>query len=273
MAQQIAARNALAEARALLGADARVLEPSPPAVTEPPFFADDPTGGVALDYSGHHGDEDWLAERWLGNYRRLQPLPAAFAATRVRLHHLAEHELAPARQAANGKIGLRWTLGGFGTPFFGADEQLRVEHGALVRQRGEQATREEVADGVEVAAATALGEYFGFATSVLEALRAANLALDASRVQLWPEHFDVSVELGSEAAGRRAGYGASPGDEEHAEPYLYVVPWGELPAGPRWQAQGFDGAELTYTELLAAADQRVAALEFLQGCLEDLQAR
>ena len=50
--------------------------------------------------------------------------------------------------------------------------------------------------------------------------------------------------------GRTAG--ASPGDDEHDEPYLYVGPWSEQPPGPLWNANGFAGAELGYAELLAA---------------------
>jgi hypothetical protein len=195
-----------------------------------------------------------------------------FAATRLALHELAERTISPARAAVNGEIGLRWTLGGFGMPLFGPDEQLRVEYGALIHQREDRATRAAPAEGVDRAAASALGEYFGFATSVLEALRAGNRDLEPSRVQLWPEHFDVSVELGSEADGRRAGYGASPGDAVHPEPYLYVVPWGATPSGPRWRARGFAGAELGYAELLAGDDQRALALDFLQGCLDELQS-
>ena len=49
----------------------------------------------------------------------------------------------------------------------------------------------------------------------------------------------------------RAGYGASPGDEDHPEPYLYVTPWAQ---------EGF--TELGYQELLAAPDRREAALAF-----------
>jgi hypothetical protein len=254
------------------GGDARVLEPSPPAVTEPPWFADDPTEGRPLDWSAYEVDGGWREERWLGPFGRLVELPADFAATRLALHHLAEHTISPARAAANGKIGLRWTLGGFGTPFFGADEQLRVERGALIHQRGKRATRAAPRDGVGPAAATALGEYFGLATSVLEALRARHGHLEPSRVQLWPEHFDISLELGSASDGRRAAHGASPGDAEHPEPYLYVIPWGSTPSGPRWQARGFAGAELGYAELLAAEDQRGFALEFLRACLDELQS-
>jgi hypothetical protein len=272
MLEEIAPRDARAEAQRVLGPHARVLEPSPPAVNAPPWFADDPTGGEPLDDSTQAGDPAWRRQRWLGPYARLEQLPPTFTATRLELHRLAEHTVSPARAAVNGKIGLRWTLGGFGTPFFGADQQLRVEHGRLIHQRGAHATRADIEAGVDELAASALGDYYGFATSVLEALRAAHADLDPSRVQLWPEHFDVSLELGGESEGRRAGYGASPGDEQHPEPYLYVAPWGEVPGGPRWQAHGFAGAELDYRELLEAEDQRALALGFFDACLEELHA-
>jgi hypothetical protein len=119
---------------------------------------------------------------------------------------------------------------------------------------------------VDPAAAAFVANWYGFATSVLEELRAeAGAGSDPSRVQLWPEHFDVSVELGDEAAGRRAGYGCSPGDDEHPEPYVYVRAWDESAAsGAGWNATTFTGAELPYADLLAAPDQRAAALDFLR---------
>ena len=86
-------------------------------------------------------------------------------------------------------------------------------------------------------------------------------------MQIWPEHFDAALELGDEQAGARAAYGCSPGDEAHAEPYIYVAPWTAPPAGELWQAAGFPGAELSYAELLAADDPRALALEFFErGC-------
>ena len=39
-------------------------------------------------------------------------------------------------------------------------------------------------------------------------------------------------------------------------------PWSAPPPSELWNATGFAGAELTYAELLAATDQRAAALEF-----------
>jgi hypothetical protein len=83
-------------------------------------------------------------------------------------------------------------------------------------------------------------------------------------VQLWPEHFDLAVELGNEEAERRATLGGSAGDESHPEPYLYVAPWTARPFGDLWKAKGFPGAEMPYSELVAADDQRGAALEFFR---------
>ena len=277
--------NPRAEAEDKLGGDyeARVLEPSPPAVGEP-AYADDPVypgevpeGRELVSPVHNRGDltwdeivaeepelAPWCADRWLGAWRRLEPLPASFAETRVALHKVAEAVVAPARMPAN-EIALRYTRGGFGTPFFeqeGADCQVRVEHGELVRQRGDRETREPL-PGVERAAAVALGEFYGLGCSVLEQLRADQPDGDPSRVELWPEHFDIAIELGSESAGARANYGASPGDADHDEPYLYVGPWSADVSGELWNAAGFKGAEMTYSELIAADDHRQAALDFM----------
>jgi hypothetical protein len=286
--------NPRAEAEDKLGGDyeARVLEPSPPAVTEPPF-ADDPVdpgevpeGRKLVSPVHNRGDltwdeiagEDpdiagWAAERWLGAWKRLEPLPATFGETRGTLHKVAEAVVAPARKPDN-EIALRYTRGGFGTPFFeldGADCQARVEHGELVRQRGSEEARESLPD-VDPAAATALGDFYGLACSVLEQLRADETDGDPSLVQLWPEHFDLAIELGAESAGQRANFGASPGDDQHDEPYLYVGPWCAEVSGELWNATGFKGAELGYSELLEAEDQRQSALEFMRERYEALRA-
>jgi hypothetical protein len=296
--------------------EARVLEPSPPAVTQAPWFADDPVAGGERRYhrplvspvSG--GDilwdelarEDeqlaqWCSWRWLGAYRRLGELPERLVATRRALHGLAEHVISPTRRRANGKIGLRYTLGGFGTPFFGKDVQVRVagemlivqiagrvQHGHLTTLAdaaefiGFDLTRHDLAGAdhpldVDLEASTFLGEWFGFAASVLEQLRAeAPEEGQGSRVQLWPEHFDMAVELGSERERRRAAYGLSPGDDTHAQPYVYVTPWEGVPDSELWNAKGFRGAELSYGELLAAEDQRETALSFLRARRDALAA-
>ena len=270
----------------ILGGDyeARVLEPSPPAVTEPPY-ADDPVepgevpdGRLLVSPVPHHGDltwdqiaqerpdiADWCAERWLGAWRPLEALPPSFTATRKALQIVAQDLLAPQRQPEE-EIALRFTRGGFGTPFFeldGADCQVRVEDGELVHQRAAEELQRRPIPGIDSEAARALGEFYGFACSVLEEERAEESDEDPSLVQLWPEHFDIAFELGYEAKGQRANYGASPGDDNHREPYLYVGPWDtEKAKGKLWNATGFPGAELGYSELLAAKDQRKAALDF-----------
>jgi hypothetical protein len=310
--------NARAEAVARLGGryEARVLEPSPPTAREPPWFADDPVGrddppgalprvspvaGADLRWEELIAREPelagWCSARWLGAHRRLGALPAELAGTRDALHRLARQVISPARERANGKVGLRFTRGGFGTPFFAEDVQLRVVSDQLVVQSGERERSarittlarmaehvgaellpEQVSDGeplrVSPPAAAFLGDWFGFGAWVLEELRArAPDELEPSRVQLWPEHFDLALELGVEHAGRRAAYGASPGDELHRQPYLYVAPWSEPPPGDLWQARAFRGAELPYATLMAAENQREAALSFFEERLGALLAQ
>lgn len=303
--------RAEAQARAGDAYDARVLEPSPPAVGEAPWFADDPvardgasrpllspvSSGDVLWAELCAGDEElaaWCRERWLGPYPALRAVPAGYAQTRAALHAVAEHVVKPAREQCNGKIGLRFVRGGFGTPYFGDDVQVSVT-GALLHvvRGGEVASTpltslagaaqalgdlleppSQLADtplAVDESAAAVVGDWFGFAFSVLEELRArAGDEHAPSRVQIWPEHFDAALELGDEGAGARAAYGCSPGDEQHPEPYLYVAPWTARPTGELWQAAGFAGAELGYAELLATADPRALALAFFEARLAAL---
>lgn len=315
-------RDARAEADQRLGGRYRalVLEPSPPAVGEP-WFADDPVdpGPLALDSERPvvspagtgdltwadlcADDEDlstWCAERSLAAWTPLPPaLPASFVATRLALHAVGEHVATAVRHRANGKIALRYTFGGFGTPFFwdsGDTRQVRVEHGDLVVQDGAATHRHDlttlgeaaaavgvalgaptevftpttVADPdavlkIDPASASLLGAWYGLATSVLEELRADRPAGNTpARVQLWPEHFDLATDLGDQAAGTRVTFGASPGDGPNPEPYLYVLPWAEVERGGFWNADSFTGAILPYAELVAAADQRAAALDFFR---------
>jgi hypothetical protein len=212
---------------------------------------------------------------------------------------LAEHVLSRARYNANGKIGLRYTRRGVGTPWFrhlDRDAQVRIEGtNVVVHEDGDTqsapvttvAAAAELA-GVqpgapeEVYAPTTsftpdaplvldarsvefLGAWFGFATSVLEQLRAeADPVDEPSRVQLWPEHFDLSVDLGDEHAGRRGTFGASPGDDVDRDPYLYVTHWADVAEDEFWNEAHFPGASLTVVTLADASDQRASALRFLR---------
>jgi hypothetical protein len=208
-----------------------------------------------------------------GQQHNLVPLPPDFAAARVALHRVAEDVLAPERKPDN-EISLRVTPGGFGTPPFeweGSEHQVRVDGTELVRERDRVETRTPL--DVDAESARALAEWFALGADVLEVLRGeAEPAGDPSIVRLWPEHFDVAIEAGDEAAGRRANYGFSPGDDDHPEPYLYVGPWSGEVEGELWNAQGFTGAELGYAELRAAADPAAAALEFCRERRDALNA-
>jgi len=320
--------NPLEEARARVGNgyDVRVLEPSPPAVTREPF-TDDPTarGEVAVGrtlvapfetgFAGDltwdaltRGDADlaaWCAVRALGAWSAPPPIPAydALVGTRLSLHALAEHVLCPARYGVNGKVGLRFTRAGFGTPFFGTDEQLRVEGSTLVytaltparETRTELTTLGAAASAVgiapgapglfvpttaldvdrpfdlDAAALAVFGWWFGFAAGMLAQLRAdpasnPPAAAAPSFVQIWPEHFDAATDLGDGAAGHRANFGASPGDATHPEPYLYVGPWDRfvLPQAPDPYWNEPFGASLPYSAMLGPSRARETALAFFR---------
>ncbi len=222
----------------------------------------------------------------------LAPLPPDFAETRDELHRLAVYVISPAQRLVNGEIILRATPGGFSTFAFGAGRVIGVDGAHLVVDgtRHPISTLNEAArlagiaadvaqqeqfdvpphgdlDGplaVDAEAARALGVWYAFATDVLDELRAeAEPDEDASIVRIWPEHFDAAIDAGDGEAGRRATYGASPGDRHHPEPYLYASPWaGRIDAF--FAAPGFKGAARTRTELAAEADPRREAIAFLR---------
>jgi hypothetical protein len=220
---------------------------------------------------------------------RLEPLPDGFARGRQSLHQLAFFAIAPKRYQDTGRLGLRHTGTGFGTPGFDPGEQIWVEDDRIVRQRGENTRSARVttlakaceflgipyreqwfdrfhdplapvgADArldIEPGVARALDAWQEFARVALEeARRLGAPGDDVTELQLWPEHFDQAFEMGSQAEGRRASYGASPGDDQHPEPYLYVAPWLRAERNdPYWNDPAFSGASLPYAELLTSRD-------------------
>lgn len=231
----------------------------------------------------------------MANVAVLEPLPDGYAETRDALHRLAGHVLAPARKAVTGRIGLRATAGGFGTPPFGDGKQLRVEGASLVRQHGGGTEAIDITSlasaaafagvtlsgdpgigndppplgdpdaplGVQAAAADALGVWYGFSAAVLDEFREELAASGRSctEVQLWPEHFDLGCSI------EGMNFGCSPGDAFSAEPYVYVGPWSvDGLDGAFWNAPF--GAALHFRQILAAENQREAALSFLRRGLE-----
>jgi hypothetical protein len=72
---------------------------------------------------------------------------------------------------------------------------------------------------VDPGAAAIVHRWFDLTDRALAAFRREHAAGEPSIAQLWPEHFDLALTLSE------VNYGGSPGDDGHAEPYLYVGPW------------------------------------------------
>jgi hypothetical protein len=179
-------------------------------------------------------------------------VPRGYAATLGALHAVAEHVLAAALHHATGRIGLRRTPGGFGTPPFpasGTERQVRVDgtdivvrHGATERRAPLRTVRQAAALAgvepgapssvytpatplepdaplaIEPSAAAAIYAWFRLGAEALERFRAAHEPAQPSIAQLWPEHFDVAIVMGE------VNYGCSPGDDGHESGYAYVGP-------------------------------------------------
>ncbi len=238
----------------------------------------------------------------------LVPLPASFTETRAVLHVVATHVVARARHRGTGRFGLRASPGGFGTPAFGPQvERVRVSGSRLLRElAGPDGVATSVAEidgatladlarvaGVDLAApfaagadtpelgdvtvpvhvdgasAEALGAWYHFAAAVLDDVVAGHATATPSVAQLWPEHFDLALDLEA-APGVRVNIGASPGDSSHPDPYLYVGPWtADRPGDDGYWNAPF-GAVLGYEDLRQAAEHRPAAAAFIERGLQAL---
>lgn len=226
------------------------------------------------------------------------PITETYGPTRAGLHQIAFFAMSPARYRVAGRMGLRPTQGGFGTPEFGGTV-ARIEGDLLVLEGPSKVATQSIStiraateffggpyeaewfgdfhdplspDDPDKALAVVsgdtlfIGEWFEFAFSVLDELRAGGTESDdVSEAQIWPEHFDAAAELGDAGSGRRASYGASPGDGNISSPYIYVAPWSEVDkAEDYWNATSFGGSVLTYDDLAVAKDPHASALEFFQ---------
>ena len=185
--------------------------------------------------------------------------PTRLAATRDGLHRVAEHVLAAARHAAAGKIGLIPSPGGFRTPPFRADGRFLAVDGTELVVGDAAGTRRTALTTIRAAAefagvtpgapaqvyrpatpldldeplvidpraARLLAAWYRLGAEAMSRLAAQIPGDEPGAVVLWPEHFDVGMTAAS------INYGASPGDDQIAEPYLYVGPHG----GPPWVTQ------------------------------------
>lgn len=226
------------------------------------------------------------------------PLSDSFVQTRDHLHQLAFYAIGPARQRAVGRMGLRPTSGGFGTPRF-QERVARIDGTLLVyEERGDTATQtistvrtaaEFFGDGyeevwfegfkdplppvdpdaalhVDEGDSHFIGRWFSFAFEILGSLADRGQEDDdISTPQIWPEHFDAAIELGSADEGKRASYGFSPGDEAHPEPYIYVSAWGDIDrSNLYWNDDAFNGSSLPYAELALSPAPADTALTFFE---------
>jgi len=128
-----------------------------------------------------------------------------------------------------------------------------------------------------------LGRWFGNGNLALNEL--VSTGEGWSEVRCWPHHFDLGTLVALGPSGRSIGAGMSPGDGWYEEPYFYVNPYGlaevpatppSLPSGGHWHVEGWFGAVLTATALLAVREdaQQSALTSFLREAVagaRDLQ--
>ena len=205
---------------------------------------------------------------------------ARLAVTRAGLHRVAEHILASALYRATGKIGLVPSQGGFRTPPFGTDARFLAVDGTELVVSGAGGTKRtplttvraaaefagitpgapvEVYEPatpldldaplmIEPTAARLLAEWYGLGAQALSRLAAEIPGDQPTGPVLWPEHFDVGMTAAA------INYGASPGDDHVADPYLYVGPHdGPPPGDPAFWNVPF-GAARTFRQVGTVAE-------------------
>jgi hypothetical protein len=216
-----------------------------------------------------------------------------FADTRDSLHRVAEHVLAALQFAQVGDIRLRYAPGGFETrqPLRG-NRRLGVRDGKLIvsddlgvrsvplTTLGELAAAVGAEPGLPAAAyppatplypgqplvvdpddARLLGQWYGLADQALRRF-AGSIGAGPLEPVIWPEHFDIAITVDA------VNYGASPGDEHFAEPYLYVGPFAGPPAADGFWNAPF-GAALGIAQVQSVAD----AMAFFQAGRHRLTGR
>ena len=236
------------------------------------------------------------------------PLPGDYAATRLVARRVGAHIMSRVRKAAVGRIDLSPFPGGFGTPSFGADHGvIRISGGWLIVERtsGTVATRSLPVNGAtlaelaeltgadlsanldvghdtpplgdideplafDAAAGTQLGNWFSYGLQVIDRVVAVQpVTAEPTRARIWPEHFDLGIDVAA-SGGSRLNLGASPGDEYHEAPYLYVSPWdAPRPGDPAYWNAPF-GAVLGYDEIAAAPNAVDLGVKFMTEGIDRL---
>jgi hypothetical protein len=149
--------------------------------------------------------------------------------------------------------------------------RTRAREVALVHP-GYELSRDPLGSGGRFALDPGLPELARWYANAAQALaRIARETPGAGEVLCWPHHFDIASLIALETdrdgeALRTLGVGLSPGDAFVEEPYWYVSHFPEtqrreLPklAAGEWFRDGFTGALLRGSELVAAGDARAQA--------------
>lgn len=133
-------------------------------------------------------------------------------------------------------------------------------------------------DAGDSSALVELARYYVDATGALATVAGARA--DASPLRVWPHHLDIAtlVTLDDSAdaeEARSVGVGMQPGDGGYGEPYFYVTPWPypatdalpELLSGGRWHTEGWVGALLLASDLVAGgtSPEQASRLEAFLG--------
>jgi hypothetical protein len=206
--------------------------------------------------------------------------PARLAVTRAGLHRVAEHVLAAARYAETGRIGLMPSPGGFRTPPFGTDGKFLAVEGTELVVGGAAGTRRTALTTIRAAAefagvtpgapaqvykpatpfaldeplmigldaARLLAGWYRLGAQAMSHLAAEIPGDQPGAVVLWPEHFDVGMTAAA------INYGASPGDDQIPEPYLYVGPHDGPPPGDPAFWNALFGAARTFRQIGTVAE-------------------
>jgi hypothetical protein len=121
-------------------------------------------------------------------------------------------------------------------------------------------------------ATAVLGEWYLLGQRAIDEVVASLSDPAASVGRLWPEHFDYGIDLAA-TTGVRCNLGAAAGDAFHAEPYLYVGPWGFDETSARssyWNAPF--GAFLPFGDIDASDDPIRTAIEFFMTGIAALRS-
>jgi hypothetical protein len=124
---------------------------------------------------------------------------------------------------------------------------------------------------VDPSVLSTIGEWYALGAIAIDRSVTALTARAPGVARVWPEHFDLGTDV-EVVPGRRCNLGASPGDDSHPEPYLYVGPFGGERPGPGGYWNASFGAVRGYVVIVGAGDPLRAATEFFHEGIRRLGA-